>query len=342
MQGETARGERGWRMAALCALLVVLALVSLGIGPVRLPPKAVIEALLGKGPETHQLIVQQIRLPRLLLALTIGGFLGLSGAALQGLLRNPLAEPSLFGAPQSAAFFAVLTLSLGITHALSWLLPILAIFGAFISVVMLLALAGRGSNLIVLILAGLALSSLAGAGTALALSLAPNPFAALEIMFWLMGSLEDRSLQHVFLSLPFMIIGAMVLFAQAPALRALSLGDETAQSLGVNIGRARLLVISGVATGIGAGVAVAGAIGFIGLIAPHLMRAFYGPDPGRLLLPASLAGAALLLGADLAVRLIPATSEIKLGVLTALIGVPFFLVLILHHRRPGGPLIGMG
>src|SRR3954451_20625904 len=188
---------------ALVVLVVLLALISLAIGPVRLSPLAAIDALFGGGSDVQRIIVREIRLPRVILALAIGAILGLSGAALQGLLRNPLASPSLFGAPQSAAFGAVATISLGLADTLSFALPVAAIFGAFASVFLLLAVAGRDASLLILILAGLALSSMAGAATALALNLAPNPFAALEIAFWLLGSLEDRSLRHVVLALPF-------------------------------------------------------------------------------------------------------------------------------------------
>lgn len=318
---------------ALVAVVIVLALASLGTGPVRMSPLTVLDALAGGGSDVQQIIVREIRLPRAILALAIGAILGLSGAALQGLLRNPLASPSLFGAPQSAAFGAVLIIALGLADVRSYALPAAAIAMAFLSVFVLLAVAGRSAGLLLLILAGLAISSLAGAATALALNLSPNPFAALEISFWLLGSLDDRSFRHVMLALPFIIAGAIVLMSQRAAFRALSLGEETAQSLGVHVSRLRLLVIAGVALGVGGAVAVAGTIGFIGLIAPHLMRPLIGHDPARLLIPSALTGAALLLAADIAVRIIPSTTDIKVGVLTSLIGVPFFLYLILRERR---------
>ena len=318
---------------ALVVLVGGLALASLGVGPVRLSPATVVDALFGGGSEVQRIIVQQIRLPRAILALAIGGILGLSGAALQGLLRNPLASPSLFGAPQAAAFGAVLMIALGLADVRSFALPAAAIVAAFVSVFVLLAIAGRNAGLLILILAGLAISSLAGAATSLTMNLSRNPFAALEIAFWLLGSLEDRSFRHVTLALPFIVVGAAILLSQRHAFRALSIGEETAQSLGVHVGRLRLLVILGVALGVGGAVAVAGAIGFIGLVAPHLMRPLIGYDPGRLLAPSALTGAALLLAADIAVRIIPSTSDVKVGVLTALIGVPFFLYLIVRERR---------
>jgi len=251
-------------------------------------------------------------------------------------LRNPLASPELFGAPQSAAFGAVLVIALGLADVRSYALPVAAIIAAFASVFALLTIAGRNAGLLILILSGLAISSFAGAATALVMNLSSNPFVVLEIAFWLLGSLEDRSFQHVMLAFPFIIAGAIMLFSQRHAFRALSLGEETAQSLGVDVGRLRLFVISGVALGVGGAVAVTGTIGFIGLVAPHLMRPVIGHDPGRLLLPSALAGSALLLAADIAVRIIPSTSDIKVGVLTSIIGVPFFLYLIMRERRALG------
>jgi iron complex transport system permease protein len=321
---------------ALAVLTALLALGSLGTGPVKLSPLAVIDALFGGGSDVQQTIVREIRLPRMILGLAIGAILGLSGAALQGLLRNPLASPSLFGAPQSAAFGAVLMIALGWADIRSYALPVAGIAMAFASIFVLLGVAGRNAGLLLLILAGLAISSLAGAATALVMNLSSNPFAALEISFWLLGSLEDRSFRHVSLALPFIIAGAMILISQRNAFRALSLGEETAQSLGVDVGRLRLLVIVGVAMGVGGAVAVTGTIGFIGLVAPHLVRPLIGHDPARLLVPSALTGAVLLLAADIAVRIIPSTTDIKVGVLTSIIGVPFFLYLIVRERRALG------
>ncbi len=328
----------GWRQGALIVALIALVAAlfagSLAVGPVVLPLHTLGEVLIGRGDAVARIIVLEIRLPRALLGLMIGATLGLSGAALQGLLRNPLAAPSLFGAPSAAAFGAVLVISLGLVSALSWALPAAAIAGALASVALLILVAGPRASLLVLILAGLAVSSLAGAATALALNLAPNPFAALEIAFWLLGSLQDRSMQHVLIAAPFMVVGVVLLMWDRRAFRALTLGEDAAASLGFNLGRVRLRVVAGVAAAVGAGVAVAGSIGFVGLVAPHLMRPFVRHDPGRLMIPAALAGAALLLAADIAVRLIPtAGSEIKVGVFTALIGAPFFIALIIARRH---------
>ena len=333
---DAATRRRAGVTAGLVVLVVLLVLTSLGIGAVRLSPLTVIDALLGSGSEVAQVIVREIRLPRTILALSIGGILGLSGAALQGLMRNPLAAPELFGAPQSAAFGAVLVIALGLADVRSFALPMAAIVAAFASVFVLLAIAGRNAGLLILILAGLAISALAGAATALVMNLSNNPYIILEIAFWLLGSLEDRSFRDVVLALPFIVAGAAVLMSQRSAFRALSLGEEAAQSLGVDVGRVRLLVIIGVALGVGGAVSVSGSIGFIGLVAPHLMRPLIGHDPARLLVPSALVGSALLLASDIAVRIIPSSSDIKVGVLTSIIGVPFFLYLIVRERRALG------
>ena len=276
--------------------------------------------------------MRDIRLPRTLLAILIGGTLGATGAALQGLLRNPLADSSVFGAPQAAALGAVLVLYFGLAGALSFALPLAAILGALVSIALVVAVAGRDGSTVVLVLAGLAIGSLAGAATSLAISLSPNPFAITEIVFWLLGSLEDRSMVHVVLAAPFLAVATALLLTTGRALRALSLGEETARSLGVDVARTRLVIVGASAVGAGASVAVAGAIGFVGLVAPHLVRPLCGHDPARTLVPATLAGAALLLAADCAVRLIPSGAEVRIGVLTALLGVPVFLWIIARRR----------
>ncbi|MBK9080814.1 MAG: iron ABC transporter permease [Rhizobiales bacterium] len=322
-------------VAALAVLgLLALAAASLAVGAARLAPAETWAGLVS-GEGAAGLIVRDIRLPRLLLSLSVGATLGLCGAAMQGLLRNPLAEPAIFGAPQAAALGAVIVLYLGLAEATSLALPVAAIAGAGLSVAALLLIAGRRAGLVTLILAGLALSSLAGAATSLVINLSPNPFAVTEIVFWLMGSFEDRSLRHVVMAAPFLALACALLLTRARDYRALTLGEEAAASLGVDLARLRVLTVAGVAIGVGAGVAVSGAIGFVGLVAPYLARALVGGDPGRALAPSAFIGAMLLTAADVAVRLIPATSEIKVGVLTALIGVPLFLWLILGRRARG-------
>jgi iron complex transport system permease protein len=329
------RPARVLLVPALAAMVLVLMLVSLMVGPAGLSPFAALKALVSdSGPAG--IIVRDIRLPRTLLAVLIGGTLGLSGAALQGLLRNPLAEPALFGAPQSAAAAASFVIAFGFVPATSLAAPIAGILGALLSVGGLVVIAGRRASLTVILLAGLALASFAGAATALILNLAPNPFIALEVAFWLLGSLEDRSIDHLLIAAPFLVASFVVLGFTARSFRVLTLGEEAAASLGVDILLTRLLVVAGVAIGVGAAVAVAGSIGFVGLVAPHLVRRAVGSDPTRVMLPAALAGAALLLAADIAVRIVPSAIELKVGVVTALIGVPVFLTMIFGERRQLG------
>ncbi|MFL5147023.1 MAG: FecCD family ABC transporter permease [Microvirga sp.] len=327
---QKTRGTR-WVVPALLALILVLGLASLAIGPAPIPLATAAKALVS-GEGSAGIIVRDIRLPRTLLAILIGGTLGATGAALQGLLRNPLADSSVFGAPQAAALGAVLVLYFGLAGALSFALPLAAILGALVSIALVVAVAGRDGSTVVLVLAGLAIGSLAGAATSLAISLSPNPFAITEIVFWLLGSLEDRSMVHVVLAAPFLAVATALLLTTGRALRALSLGEETAASLGVDVARTRLVIVGASAVGAGASVAVAGAIGFVGLVAPHLVRPLCGYDPARTLVPATLAGAALLLAADCAVRLIPSGAEVRIGVLTALLGVPVFLWIIARRR----------
>lgn len=321
-------------------LLILLALataalfaLSLAIGPAGLSSGAVLDALLGRGAEAARIIVVEIRLPRAILALLIGGALGLAGAVLQGYLRNPLAEPGLIGVSAASAFGAVLTLYTGVASAFALALPLGGIAGAALGVLAVQLLAGRETGSLALILAGIAVTSFAGALTALALNLAPSPFAALEIVFWMMGSLADRSFTHVALAAPFIIIGTALLLTTGRALDALTLGEDTAATLGIDLSALRRRIIAGTAIAVGAATAVAGAIGFIGLVVPHLLRPWTGYRPSKLLPASALGGAALTLAADCAVRLIPTGNELKLGVVTALIGAPFFLWLVVAERR---------
>jgi iron complex transport system permease protein len=323
--------SRTFLILVLAILVAILGCASLAIGPAPVGPIAAVKALVSD-QGSASIIVREIRLPRTILSLLVGWIFGLTGAGLQGLLRNPLADTAVFGAPQAAALGAVVVLYFGLAGALSWALPFAAIAGALVSIALVVAVAGRSATVVVLVLAGLAVGSLAGAGTSLAISLSPNPFAVTEIVFWLLGSFEDRSMVHVVLATPFVLVASLMLLAAAPGLRALALGEETAKSLGIDVARLRLLIVGGAAIGTGASVAVAGSIGFVGLVAPHLVRPFVGYDPARTLVPAGLAGAVLLLAADCAVRLIPSGVEVKIGVLTAILGVPFFLWVIARRK----------
>ncbi|SFR76406.1 FecCD family ABC transporter permease [Sphingomonas jatrophae] len=319
---------------ALVLLLIALASTSLLAGTVWLTPAQAAAALVDPRADLAQLVMVEVRLPRLVLALLVGGILGLSGAVLQGLLRNPLAEPGLLGVSSGASLGAVIAIYYGFAAGFTLATPLFALAGALATVAVALAL-GRTRGTLSLILAGIAVSAIAGAGVNLALNFAPSPYAAYEIMTWLMGSLVDRSWDHVALAAPFILVGSVLLFATARALDALALGEAQAESLGIHVRRTYLLALVGTALGVGAATAVTGAIGFVGLVAPHLVRAAVGQRPGATLLPATLAGAAIVLAADIATRLIRTGPEIKLGVFVAAVGAPFFLWLVLHVRRTG-------
>jgi iron complex transport system permease protein len=310
-----------------------LFIASLTVGPAGLGFTTALGSLFGGDNEAARLVMQEIRLPRAILGLMIGATLGLTGAVLQGFLRNPLADPGVIGVSGSASLGAVVALYTGLSAAFALALPLMAIAGAVIAVLLLQALAGRTSSVLTLILAGVAISSLAGALTTLALNLSPNPFAALEIMFWMLGSLTDRSMVHVALAAPFMLAGWALLALLGRGLDALTLGEDAAASMGIDLRRLQWLMILGTALSVGAATAVAGAIGFVGLVVPHLLRPLIGNLPSRLLLSSALGGASLLLAADVAVRLVAPARDLKLGVLTAIIGAPFFFWLVLKSRR---------
>ena len=285
-------------------------------------------------PELSATILSQIRLPRTLLALLVGGTLGMCGAALQGLVRNPLAEPGILGVSSGAAFGAVVVFYFGLAAGDSLMLPLGAIVGAAAALALVYALAGRRNSLTGLVLAGIGVNALAAALTSLSLNFAPSPYAALEMLFWMFGSLADRSLTHVYLVVPLMLCGWVLVGISGRGLDALSLGEDTAASLGFPVRRTQWLVIIGTALSVGAAVAVTGVIGFVGLVVPHLLRPIVGYHPSRLLVPGFLAGALLTTVADIAIRLMPPGPELKLGVVTALLGAPVFLHIVL--RSPPG------
>lgn len=310
-----------FRLALLCLALLV---ASLAIGPVDLA------AIHARDPALARTLFTELRLPRAGMALAIGAGLGAAGAAAQALLRNPLASPDVLGPSAGAALGAVLAgyfLGLGVAG-----MALGSLAGAAGGLALLLGLAGRGASTTRLVLAGVAVATMFGVAINLALSLAPSPFALYDLMFWLMGSLADRTLPQLLLAAPLIALGLALLIRTAPALDVLTLGEEVAQSMGIALPAVRARVVIGIALVTGAGVAVAGSIGFVGLVVPHLVRPFVGHRPGAAIAPAALAGAALLLAADIAVRLVPDGLDLKLGVLTALIGAPFFLWLILKGR----------
>ena len=311
----------------------LLTLASLLIGPAGFSISDSLSALFGGTGDAVSLVMQEIRLPRALLAIMVGISLGLSGAALQGYLRNPLAEPGLIGVSSSAALGAVVTLQTGLAAQVMFALPFFGLFGAGVAVVLLLLLAGPRGGSLTLILAGIAISALAAALTSLVLNLSPNPFATSEIVFWMLGSLADRSFSHITIALPFMVLGWILILSTSRGLDALILGEDAAASLGITLTRLRWVLVLGVAACTGAATSVVGAIGFVGLVVPHILRPFVGARPSRLLPASALGGAALVLAADIAARIILPDRDLKLGVVMAIIGAPVFLHLIYRTRR---------
>ena len=313
-------------LGALAALAFTLSLAT-GPGTIGLPA----------GGATRWLILTEIRLPRALLGLLVGGGLGIAGAALQGYLRNPLAEPGVIGVSGGAALGAVLAIHLGLASLFPFAQALAGLAGAAGATALVVLLVGARSGPVHLVLAGVAVASLASALTALALNLARSPFAAVEMVFWLMGSLADRSLAHVAIAAPLIAAGSALLLTLAPALDRLSLGDDVARSLGSDLARARRRLIAGVALTVGAATAVTGTIGFVGLIIPHLLRPLVAASPARLLPASFLGGAALLLAADVATRLLQRHLDLRIGVVTAILGAPFFLWLVVRMRSEFEP-----
>ena len=304
-------------------LLIVALPLSLLAGRVWLDPASTPNAAL---------ILAELRLPRALLAVVVGAGLGAGGAAMQGYLRNPLADPGLFGIAPGAALGAVAALWFGYA-ASPWLLPAFALIGAGGAMALLAAIAGRTGGIALFTLAGLMVASLAGALTALAISMAPNAFAMSEIVMWLNGALTDRSWREVWLATPLVALGVLLLWQSGKSLDALTLGEPVARSLGVEPGRLLWLLIVGIGLTVGAGVAVAGIIGFVGLIVPPLVRPFTDSRPSQLIVPSALAGSLLVLVADSVVRILPLVTELRLGIALSLLGAPFFLWLLLRMRR---------
>ena len=315
--------KRGARLAALAALTAVLFVASLSAGKLWVPPSAWFTG------DPRWAIVAELRLPRAALGLAIGAVLGLSGAVLQGFLRNPLADPAVVGVSSSAALGAVAAILLGWGSGVG--LFACAMAGAAGAVALLAALTWRSASATTFVLAGTVLSSLAGALTAFLISIAPNPYAIAEVIDWLMGALTDRGLEDLARAAPFLLAGAALLLLTAPSLDALTLGEDAARSLGVRLGRVRALVVAGTGLAVGASVAVTGVVGFVGLVVPHLLRPVFGHRPGALLVPSALGGGALVLAADSLCRLAPGAGEVRLGVVMALLGAPFFLVLLLRR-----------
>ena len=319
-------------LSAASGLAIILA-ACLGETPMAMP--RLLAALFGIGDHTSQVIVWAIRLPRALAAWIVGAMLGLSGAALQGLLRNPLAEPGVLGVSVCASLGAVIAIYYGLSAQFAPALQIGAVLGALLATAVIAFAAHKLSDTVGLILIGVGLSSLAGALLSLVMNLAPNPFTLNDMVSWMMGSVANRSLTDISLSAPIMALGAFLILKTRRGLSVLTLGEEAAYGLGLNLTATRVLITVGCGLATGASVALAGAIGFVGIITPHLVRPWVGSDPGRALVPSAIAGGVLLVLADVGARLIPSDNEMKLGVVAALIGTPVFLWIAVRRSAAG-------
>jgi iron complex transport system permease protein len=317
-------------VSSIAMISAIFASIATGYAPLKIG--AAFQDLFNGKESLAALVLLQLRIPRAVLGALVGFSLGISGAAMQGMLRNPLADPGITGVTSAAGFGAVVVFYFDLAGFIPLALPLGGVAGAIFATFLLYGVAGSGASTMTLILAGVAVSSFFGALTALALNLSPNPYAVTEIVFWLLGSLADRSLQYVWLVAPMMAVGWLLLLMCGPALDGLSLGEDTARSLGFNLGRTRLQLIAGTALAVGSAVAATGSVAFVGLVVPHLLRPLVGHRPSRILLLSGLGGATLTSMADIIVRLLPVRPELKLGVVTALIGAPFLLHLIRRLR----------
>ena len=312
--------------------LAVIAFLSLFIGAADIPARDIFLALFGSAETTTEIIIIELRLPRVLLGILAGATLGLSGAALQGLLRNPLADPGVIGVSASAGLGAVIAIYFGLSSIFPLSIQIMSMGGALIATFILSFISSRDSSVLTLILAGIGISSLATAAIALTMNFAPNPMSLQDMIMWLLGSLENRTMTDIALAGPFIIGGWLILSGVGQGLDASSLGEDTAQTLGINLKKLRMKVIIGSAISVGATVSVCGAIGFVGLVVPHMVRSLIGHAPGRLLIPSALMGAILLTIADLTTRIPIGHGQLRLGVVTAFVGSPLFLYIIYKTR----------
>lgn len=317
----------------VASALLMLAAIMLGSTP--LGTRHILQALMGQGSPGDAIVLWEIRLPRAMAAYAVGAALGLSGAALQGLLRNPLAEPGVLGVSASASLFATFTLYFGFSAISSLVLPLAAIAGALVATSFLAVVALRVNSVIALILIGVGISSFSGALMTLLMNLAPNPFSLSDMINWMMGTVANRSFEDILFAAPFLILGAVLILSSGRDLSAFTLGEEAASGIGVSLTTVRMKIVFGTGFCTGAAVAIAGAVGFVGIVAPHLVRPHVDHEPSATLLPSALLGGVILVAADIFIRVAPTTTELKLGVVAALLGAPIF-VWIAAQRMQGG------
>ncbi|MFW5925260.1 MAG: FecCD family ABC transporter permease [Myxococcota bacterium] len=330
----------------MTATLLGMIVIATAVGTVDLPlgrtarilASALVPGLHAGDPVWHRAVLLDVRLPRVLLAAVAGGGLGIAGAVMQGLFRNPMADPAVVGVSGGSAFGAVTALYLVPPAASVFVVPAAAFAGGLgcALLVYALATARARTDVLTLLLAGIAVGSIANALTSFVLSLAVADWeVGKEMLVWIMGSLEGRTWQHVAMVTPLVLGGAVWLGVYTRDLNALLTGEESALSMGVDVPRVKrdLIVVASLVTA--ATVAVMGIVAFVGLMVPHMVRLVVGPDHRRVLPLSFLAGAVFLMGADLLTRVLP-TADLRLGVVTALAGGPFFLYLLLRHRRALG------
>ena len=320
----------------LVAASVVAIFAACLLGSTPLAADRVLSAFLGGADVGDRLVVWQIRLPRAIAAYVTGAALGISGAALQGLLRNPLAEPGVLGVSASASLLATFSLYYGLAALSPGILPLSAIAGALAATALIALAAIRTRSVVTLILIGVGLSSFSGAAMSLLMNLAPNPFSLSDMINWMLGSVANRSFQELGLAAPFLLAGPIILLVSRRGLSALTLGEEAASGVGLNLRNQRILTVLGAGLATGGSVGLAGAIGFVGIVAPHIIRPFVKHDPARSLIPSALLAGLILVMADIGVRLMPTTNELKLGVVAALIGAPAFVWIAMRRRTLNG------
>ena len=323
-------------LSGLVAASVLAIFAACLLGSTPLPPERLLAAFMGGAEMGDRLVVWQIRLPRAIAAFITGAALGISGAALQGLLRNPLAEPGVLGVSASASLFATFSLYYGLAALSPWVLPLAAIAGALAATALIALAAIRTRSVVTLILIGVGLSNFSGAAMSLLMNLAPNPFSLSDMINWMLGSVANRSFQEVGLAAPFIVAGSAILLMSRRGLSALTLGEEAATGVGLNLRNQRILTVLGAGLATGGSVALAGAIGFVGIVAPHIIRPFVKHDPARSLIPSALLAGLFLVLADIGVRLLPTSNELKLGVVASLIGAPAFVWIAMRRRALNG------
>ncbi len=325
-----------WLTPGLVILSILVLFLACLLGSTSMPLSRVLSALLGLSNVADQIVIWEIRLPRALAAYVTGAALGMSGAALQGLLRNPLAEPGVLGVSATASLTATISIYYGFAAYSAWILPASAISGAMMATALIALAAIRTQSVVTLILIGVGLSSFAGAMLSLLMNLAPNPFYLADMINWTLGSVANRSFEDLGLAAPFIVSGIAILLFSRRGLSALTLGEEAASAVGVNLVQQRVLTVIGAGLATGGAVGLAGAIGFVGIIAPHIVRPLTGHDPARSLIPSALLGGVVLVLADIGVRILPTTNELKLGVVASLIGAPAFVWIAMRRRTVNG------